>query len=80
VDVCLDVVEPARRRCLGDPGDIERGRAAWVTPAEAQRYLGEVHGVRVRASRIRQWATRGRITGVDGYYRVGDILTLLTEH
>lgn len=62
-----------------DPAAAEAGRAVWVTAAEAQRYLGEVHGVAVKAGTIRKWAARGLIQCLDGHYRCGDILDRMSR-
>lgn len=76
VDAGLDIIEPARRNTVSDAADRERGRSLWVTAREAQRYLGDVHGIVVKASRIRQWGKRAKLPKIDHWYRVGDILDL----
>lgn len=68
--------EPQARREM----NAIRGREIPVTATEAAKYLGEVCGVMMTASRIRLWAHRGKLTpiGVNQdakpVYRLGDVL------
>lgn len=57
----------------------------WLaTAAEASRLLAIRDGIELRADRVRQWASRGRVTphgtrGRDPLYRLGDLLELLDD-
>lgn len=47
----------------------------WVTAAEVEILTAATVG-KIKASRVRQWASRGRIHGINGSYRLVDVLLL----
>ena len=75
---CGETHDPKQRRAL----NAVRGREIPVTATEAAKYLGEVCGVMITASRIRVWAHRGKLNPVGAnqdakpVYRLGDVLDL----
>jgi ribosomal protein S27AE len=47
----------------------------WLTAAEVERSVSR-YGKPIKATRIRQWAARGRLSGINGRYRLADVLRL----
>jgi len=74
---CASVHNPKARQ----DENRSRARNLYVTASEAEKYLGDVCGLRITSQRISMWAKRGKLSRRQSHgvylYRLGDVLDLV---